>query len=99
MLSNSPNLITPITIQAHLEKLLRNISIHILELSVKYWYPVCFSLWSPSHAIVILYFTVYSLDFNHLFLILSKQSVSIPSFEYLTDNSIMTKVEAPVVMC
>jgi hypothetical protein len=71
MLSNSPNLIIPMTIQAHLEKLLKNISIHILELSVKYWYPVCFPLWSRPHAIVILYFIVYSLHFNHF----------IPNFE------------------
>jgi hypothetical protein len=44
---------------------------HTIELSVKYWYPICFPLWSPPHAIVILYFTVYSPHFNHF----------IPSFE------------------
>jgi hypothetical protein len=42
-----------------------------LELSVKYWYPIFLPLWSPPHAIVILYFIVYSLHFNH----------SIPNFE------------------
>jgi hypothetical protein len=45
---------------------------YTLELSVK-WYPICFPLLSPPHAIVTLYciFTVYSPHFNHF----------IPSFE------------------
>jgi hypothetical protein len=64
--------------------------------------PSLLPTWSPPHAIVILYFIVYSPYFNHfipsfeqiptsttLFLVLSKLTISVLSFEDLTDNSIM----------
>ena len=40
-------------------------------------YKVCFPLWSPPHAIIILYFTLYSSHFNHF----------IPSFDQTISTS------------
>jgi hypothetical protein len=59
----------------------------IIELSVKNWYPICFPLLSAPHAIVILYFIVYSPTSTTLFPVLSKLTVSVLYFEDLTDNS------------
>ena len=53
----------------------------ILGLSVEYWHPVCFPLWSPPHTL--LYCVIQPLYFQFL-----AKSVLVLSFEYLTDNSI-----------
>jgi hypothetical protein len=62
---------------------------HILELSVKYWYLVYFFiLWSLLMLLLSSTLLCTHPTSTTLFLILSKQSVLVLSFEYLMDNSI-----------
>ena len=54
------------------------------ELSIEY--PVCFPLWSPLHAIVIIYFIVYSPHFNHFIPSFEPKSVLLLFFEYVMET-------------
>jgi hypothetical protein len=69
--------------------------LHAIELSVK-WYPVCFPLLSPPHAIVILYLYYVLTPLQPLYSQFWTNSVLVLSFEYLTDNSNRIEIQLAI---